>query len=117
MRRFHMSIYDLILKRIREIQGKTEEEEPLTNISASSMLTAEITLISSILIALIMVRLINKALMIVLVIAVFFIALMITPIMPKLIREQNDSFNNMIFYIVLALGILIALFYWGNLNV
>jgi len=60
-----MSIYDLILKRIREIQGKTEEEEPLTNISASSMLTAEITLISSILIALIMVRLINKALMIV----------------------------------------------------
>ena len=42
-----MSVYDLILKRIREIQGKTEEEEPLTNISASSMLTAEITLISS----------------------------------------------------------------------
>jgi energy-converting hydrogenase B subunit G len=117
MERFYMSVYDLILKRIREIQGKTEEEEPLTNISASSMLTAEITLISSLLIALIMVRLISKTLMIVLVIAVFFIALMVSPIMPKLMREQNDSFSNMIFYIVLALGIIVALFYWGNLNV
>ncbi len=112
-----MNIYDLILKRIREIQGKTEEEEPITNISASAMLTAEITIISSLLIALIMVRLINKALMIVLVIAVFFIILMATPIMPKLRREQNDSFSNMIFYVVLALGILITLLYWGNLNV
>ena len=55
--------------------------------------------------------------MIVLVIAVFFIALMISHIMPKLMREQNDSFSNMIFYIVLALGIIVALFYWGNLNV
>lgn len=109
-----MSIYDLIL---RGLTGKSEEEEPLTNISASAMLTAEITLISSVLIALIMVRLVSKALMIVLVIAVFFIALMATPIMPKLIREQNDSFSNMIFYIVLALGILITLFYWGNFNV
>jgi energy-converting hydrogenase B subunit G len=112
-----MSFYDVILKRIREIQGKAEEAEPITNISASATLTAELTLIASALIAVVMVRLISPVLMIVLVIAVFFIALTAMPIVPKLRREQNDSFNNMIFYVILALGIIIALFYWGNLHV
>lgn len=110
-----MSFYDSILKRIREIQGKAEEEEPITNVSATATLTAELTLIASLLIAVVMVRLISPALMIIMIIAVFFIAIMAMPIMPKLRREQNDSFNNMIFYVVVALGIIIALFYWGNL--
>lgn len=112
-----MSVYDTILKRIREIQGKTEEEEPITNISASAMLTAELTLIATVLIAVVMVRLISPVLMIVLVIAVFFIAITAMPIMPKLRKEQSDSFKNMVFYVILALGIIIALFYWGNLHV
>lgn len=112
-----MNIYDIILKRIREIQTKTEEQQPLTNISASSTLAAEITLISSLLIALVMLRLVNTVLMIVIVLAVFFISLTVMPIMPRLKREQNDSFNSMIFFVILALGIIITLFYWGNLNV
>jgi energy-converting hydrogenase B subunit G len=112
-----MNLYDLIIKRIREIQEKAEEEEPITNVTASAMLTAELTLIASLLIAVVMLRLIHPVLMIILIIAILIIALMAMPIMPKLRREQNDSFNNMIFYVVLALGIIIALFYWGNLNV
>jgi len=39
------------------------------------------------------------------------------PIMPKLKREQNDSLNGMVFYMILALGIISVLFYWGSLNV
>ncbi|MDI6644712.1 MAG: energy-converting hydrogenase B subunit G, EhbG [Methanobacteriaceae archaeon] len=112
-----MNIYDVVLKRIREIQTKTEEQEPLTNISASSTLAAEITLISSLLIALVMLRLVNTVLMIVIVLAVFVVALTFMPIMPRLKREQNDSFNSMIFFVIVALGIIITLFYWGNLNV
>jgi energy-converting hydrogenase B subunit G len=112
-----MNVYDIILKRIREIQEKAEQEEPITNVTASAMLTAELTLIASALIAVVMLRLIHPALMIIIIIAVFIIAFMAMPIMPKLRREQNDSFNNMIFYVILALGIIIALFYWGNLNV
>lgn len=112
-----MSIYDVIMERIRDIMGQTREEEPITNISASSMLAAELTLIACVLIAVVMVRLISPILMIVLVVAVFLIAFMAMPIMPKLIKEQNDSLNNMMFYVVLTLGIIIALFYWGNLNV
>lgn len=112
-----MSFYDLILKRIREIQEKAEEEGPITNITASSMLTAELTLIASLLIAVVMVRHIHPILMILMVIAIFIIVVMAMPIMPRLRREQSDSFNNMIFYVVIALGIIITLFYWGNLNV
>ncbi len=112
-----MSLYDIILKRIREIQEKAEEEEPITNVTASAMLTAELTLIASLLIAVVMIRLIHPILMIIMIIAIFIIAIMAMPIMPKLRKEQNDSFNNMIFYVVIALGIIIALFYWGNLNV
>jgi energy-converting hydrogenase B subunit G len=112
-----MSFYDVIIKRIRDIQEKAEEEEPITNVTASAMLTAELTLIASLLIAVVMIRLVHPVLMIILIIAILIIALMAMPIMPQLKREQNASFNNMIFYVVLALGIIIALFYWGNLNV
>jgi energy-converting hydrogenase B subunit G len=112
-----MSFYDVIIKRIREIQEKAEEEEPVTNVTASAMLTAELTLIASLLIAVVMIRLIHPILMIIMIIIIFLIALMAMPIMPKLRKEQNDSFNNMMFYVIIALGIIIALFYWGNLNV
>jgi energy-converting hydrogenase B subunit G len=112
-----MSFYDLIIKRIREIQENAEEEEPVTNVTASAMLTAELTLIASLLIAVVMIRLIHPILMIIMIIVIFIIALMAMPIMPKLRREQDDSWNNMMFYVIIALGIIIALFYWGNLNV
>ncbi|MBM4241849.1 MAG: energy-converting hydrogenase B subunit G, EhbG, partial [Euryarchaeota archaeon] len=88
-----MGIYDIILKRIKEIQSKTKEDEPVTNISTSSMLAAEITLISSLIVASIMLRFINKALMMVAVLILILIAVIAMPIMPKLRKEQSDSFS------------------------
>ncbi len=70
---------------------ETGDDRPVTNIAASSMLTAEITLISSILIAVVMLRLLNKTLMIALVVLVFVLVFLAMPIMPRLKREQNDS--------------------------
>ncbi len=112
-----MSFYDIILQKIRKIQEKAEEEEPVTNVTASAMLTAELTLIASVLLAVVMVRLIHPVLMIIMIAAILIIALMAMPIMPRLRKEQNDDLNNMMFYVVVALGIIVALFYWGNLNV
>ena len=96
---------------------ETGDDKPVTNIAASSMLTAEITLISSILIAVVMLRLLNITLMIALVVLVFVLVFLAMPIMPRLKREQNDSLASMSFYVILALGIIVTLFYWGNLNV
>ncbi len=89
----------------------------MTNVSTSAMLTAEITLISSLLVALIMLRLVSNVLMIVAVLVVLFAAILSMPLMPRLKKEQNDSLFNMTFYVVLALTIVIVLFYWGSLNV
>lgn len=112
-----MSLYDIIVNKIREIQEISIEKEPVTNLSASATLAAEITLISSILIAAIMLRNINIILMIVIVLALFVALIAATPLMPRLKKEQNDSFNNMIFYVILALALILTLFYWGVRNV
>jgi energy-converting hydrogenase B subunit G len=111
-----MNLYDIIVKKIKDIQS-AGDESAVTNISTSSMLTAEITLISSILVALIMLRLVSKALMIVAVLVVLFAALMAMPLMPRFKKEQNDSLASMMFYVVIALAIVITLFYWGDLHV
>lgn len=112
-----MNIYDTIIKKIKEVRMETGDKKPVSNIDASSMLTAEITLISSILIAVVMLRLLNKTLMITLIVLGSILLFLVMPIMPRLKREQNDSLANMSFYVILALGIIVTLFYWGNLNV
>jgi len=112
-----MSLYDTIINKIKQVQEYDKEGEPVTSIAASSTLAAEITLLSSILVAVIMLRYFSNALMIVAVLLVAAIAVFAMPIMPKLKREQNDSLNSMVFYVILALGIIAALFYWGNIHV
>ena len=112
-----MNIYDIIVKKIKDVRMETGDDRPVSNIAASSMLTAEITLISSLLIAVVMLRLLNKTLMIALVLVLFVLAFLAMPIMPRLKSEQNDSLATMNFYVIVALGIIVTLFYWGNLNV
>jgi energy-converting hydrogenase B subunit G len=55
--------------------------------------------------------------MIALVVAIFVLVFVAMPIMPRLKREQNDSIASMSFYVIIALAIIVVLFYWGNLNV
>lgn len=112
-----MNLYDLIIGKIQQIQDKAKEQEAVTNMSASAVLAAEITLISSVLIAAIMLRKISDVLMVVVVLALFFIMVTAMPIIPRLKREQNDSIDSMIFYVILTLGVLITLFYWGTSHV
>jgi energy-converting hydrogenase B subunit G len=112
-----MSLYDTIIDKIKQVQEYDKEGEPVTSIAASSTLAAEITLLSSILVAVIMLRYFSNALMIIAVLLVASIAIFAMPLMPRFKREQNDSLNSMIFYMILALGIITTLFYWGSLNV
>jgi energy-converting hydrogenase B subunit G len=111
-----MNLYDLIVKKIKDIQG-VADDRPVTNVSISSVLTAEITLISCIIVALIMLRLVNKILMIIAVLAVLAVVLLAMPLMPRFRSEQNDSLASMTFYVIIALAIVITLFYWGSSNV
>jgi energy-converting hydrogenase B subunit G len=109
-----MNIYDIILKKIKEVRMETGDDGPVSNISASAMLTAEITLISSLLIGVLLLRHLNTTLMLVLIVLIFVMVFYAMPIMPRLKREQNDSLASMNFYVIIALGIIVTLFFWGR---
>ena len=109
-----MNIYDIILKKIKEVRMETGDDGPVSNISATSMLTAEITLISCLLLGVVMLRLLNTTLMLALIVLISAILLFAMPIMPRLKKEQNDSLASMNFYIIIALGIIVTLFFWGR---
>jgi energy-converting hydrogenase B subunit G len=109
-----MNIYDIILKKIKEVRMETGDDGPVSNISATSMLTAEITLISCLLLGVVMLRLLNTTLMLALIVLISAILLFAMPIMPRLKKEQNDSLTSMNFYIIIALGIIVTLFFWGR---
>jgi len=83
-----MRLYDIVVNRIREIQELSTDKEPVTNLSASATLAAEITLISTVLIAAIMLRKINDILMIVVVLALFIALIAAMPIMPRLKKNR-----------------------------
>ena len=74
---------------MREVQKKAEEDQPITNITASAMLAAELTLIASVLVAVIMVRLIHPVLMIIMIAKVLIIAVMPGPSCPDLERNRT----------------------------
>ncbi|RBQ22408.1 hypothetical protein ALNOE001_21550 [Candidatus Methanobinarius endosymbioticus] len=114
-----MGYYDRIvysLRNVTNIKGKLKRD-PTTNESVSSALAAELTIISTLLIASLLLRHINIVLTIVVILGLGLILVTNMPIIPKLKREQSDSLEKMTFYAILTLGILITLIYWGTTNV
>ena len=107
-----MNLYDVINSKIKEIQAKTENET-VSGVSTASYLASELVVIVSILITSILLRKISVILMIAGIFCVFAIIMTNMPIMPKLRHAQNDSLNNMMFYALIALALLVAIFYWG----
>jgi energy-converting hydrogenase B subunit G len=114
-----MGFYDRIVnsfKSITDIKGKISRD-PTTNKSVSSALAAELTIISTLLIASLLLRHINIILTIIAILGLGLFLLTNMPLIPKLKREQSDSLEKMTFYVILTLGILITVIYWGTTNV
>lgn len=110
-----MGLYEKIInsfKGITNIKQRIKEDSP-TNESVSSVLAAELVLISTILVATIMLRHINLFLAMVVVLALGVLLVTNMPLIPKLKREQSDSLDKMSFYAILTLGILVTIIYWG----
>ncbi|MBC7101446.1 energy-converting hydrogenase B subunit G, EhbG [Methanothermobacter tenebrarum] len=112
-----MTLYDSIIEKIREIEEKTKKEARVTNISTSAVLTAELTIVSTIFLVILMIRKVNIYIMVLVLLLMGFMLISMTPITVILRREQTDSFHKMIFYVILTFGVLITLLYWGNINV
>ena len=108
-----MNMYDKLVETLKSTFGQDPVKTLVTGPKESSILSAELVLMASLLIAALTIRLISPALMIVVVVALMLTFMYATPIMPKLYKEHNDDFNNMMFYAVLTLAIFAIVFYWG----
>jgi|GEM_PF-193288 len=114
-----MGFYEEIVDSLRNITNIKERmsEDLATNESVSSALAAELTLVSTILIASLLLRHINIFLTIIVVLGLCLFLITNMPLIPKLKREQSDSLEKMTFYAILTLGILATVIYWGTLHV
>ena len=108
-----MNMYDKLVQTLKSTFGQDPEKNLVIWSKESSILSAELVLMASLLIAALTIRIISPALMIVAIIALMLVFMYATPIMPKLYKEHSDDFNNMMFYAVLTLAIFAIVFYWG----
>lgn len=111
-----MGLYEKIINSFSNVTNIKErlKDDLTTNESVSSALAAELTLISTLLIAVILLRRISILLTIIIVLALGLFLITNMPLIPKLKREQSDSLDKMTFYAILTLGILITVIYWGD---
>ena len=110
-----MNMYDKLIETLKSTFGADPEKTLVPGSTTSSVMSAELVLMASLLIAALTIRLVSPALMVVVEVSLILIFLYATPLMPKLYKEHNDDLNNMMFYAVLALAIIAVVFYWGVL--
>ena len=107
-----MSYYDDFVKSLSKYKDKVSRD-PTTNEKVSGALAAEITLISTLLIASLLLRHINIVLTAVVVVVLAAVLITNLPLIHKVQSEMSDSLDKMIFYGVVTLGILVVILYWG----
>jgi len=108
-----MKLYDQIFAVVKQFK-KLFSPGPVTNADVSGSITAEIFLIVSLVLSALILRHVS-------ILLAGFVALILTivlitniPLIPKFKIEQEDSLEKMLFYAVVALGIIIAFVYWGG---
>ena len=101
-----MNMYEKLVETLKSTFGQDPEKTLVSGSKTSSIVSAELVLMASLLIAALTIRIVSPALMIVVVVALMLTFMYATPIMPKLYKEHTDDFNNMMFYAVLTLAII-----------
>ena len=107
-----MSLYDSFLDSIKGMRSKLKND-PATMDNVSGALAAEITVLVSLLLSALLMSHVNMFAsdFLVIILAVLLISNM--PLAPKIKREHGDSLEKMSFYIIVTLGVLVAVIYWG----
>lgn len=107
-----MTLYDSFLNSMKELRSKLKKD-PATMDNVSGALAAEITVVVTLLLSALLMRHINifASVFVIIFLAVLLISNM--PLAPKIKREQEDSLEKMSFYIIVTLGVLVAIIYWG----
>ena len=110
-----MNMYDKLVETLKSTFGDDPKKTLVNGSVTSSVMSAELVLIASLLVAALTIRFVSPALMVIVEVALIIIYMYATPIKPKLNKEHNDHINNMMFYAVLTLAIISIVFYWGGI--
>ena len=108
-----MKLYDQIFNVIKQFR-KLFSPGPVTNADVSGSITAEIFLIVSIVLAVILLRHVSVLVAGLATLVVAIVLITNIPLIPKFKIEQEDSLEKMLFYAVVTLSIIIAFLYWGG---
>lgn len=100
--------------KYNELFDLLKSKLPLSNDLMTGNLAAELLLVISLTLLCLLFRHINVLLSAILVIFVWLVAITNMPLIPKFKSEQDDSLNKMMFYVLIALGIIITFLYWGG---
>ena len=111
-----MKLYDQIFGVVKQFK-KLFSPGPVTNADVSGSITAEIFLIVSMVLAVILLRHISPLLagLVTLILAIVLISN--SPLIPKFKIEQEDSLEKMLFYAIVVLALIVTFIYWGGILV
>ncbi|WP_302852771.1 energy-converting hydrogenase B subunit G, EhbG, partial [Methanosphaera stadtmanae] len=83
-------MYDKLVETLKSTFGDDPKKTLVNGSVTSSVMSAELVLIASLLVAALTIRLVSPALMVIVEVALIIIFMYATPIMPKLYKEHND---------------------------
>ena len=107
-----MGLYSKFLVAMKELKSNLSKD-PTTMNNVSGAIAAEFLVFVSLILAALLLRHVSVVASIVVVILVAILFFTNMPLAGKIKSEQSDSLEKMTFYVVIVLGILVAVIYWG----
>ena len=102
------------MKLYNKIYGMLKSKIPLSNDLMTGNLAAELLLVVSLTLVCLLFRHVHILISAIFIILLWVVFLTNMPLIPIFKEEQNDSLNHMMFYVLIALGIIISFIYWGG---
>ena len=107
-----MALYQKFLDSIKGLKSNLSKD-PTTMDNVSGALAAELLVLVSLILAALFLRHVSAIASIIVVILVAILFFTNMPLAGKIKSEQSDSLEKMTFYVIVTLGILVAVIYWG----
>ena len=107
-----MALYQKFLDSIKDLKSNLSKD-PTTMGNVSGAIAAEFLVFVSLILAALFIRHVSVMASVVVVILVAILFFTNTPLASKIKSEQSDSLEKMTFYVIITLGILVAVIYWG----
>ncbi|MBQ6813608.1 MAG: energy-converting hydrogenase B subunit G EhbG [Methanobrevibacter sp.] len=104
--------YRKFLSSIKDLKSNLSKD-PTTMGNVSGAIAAEFLIFVSLILAALFIRHISPIASVIVIILAAILVFTNMPLASKIKSEQSDSLEKMSFYVIITLGILVAVIYWG----